>query len=387
MLRGYTLTDLSCDRCHTTPLMRESAGAAANAGRAPIQFCAQCDGPPNVEGVSQSSLLSSVPIQDEDEDEEESEDDKEEAQTAFPSRTDLYESQTRNTPAQSGQSDTDTGPAAPSASENAGNASDAAESISNLLLRGYSLLGTNCPQPSCRAIPLVGYPRKKDGSKDGRRMCVSCGGRWVDENDLGGMRVVPAPPPSSGSSSAAAFSASAAASASALASASTTAPGPEPESPRSKARRELYEQGERLAAQKAAQAEGQAQGNDKGKAREIPAVPSKNEAPNPPPKTTVTSILDGAKDITAAPIPPTKSAPNARAVASGADVQNEARTKTLQNTSQSLLNTLDRLATSLDSHSPTESADQARYFVDVKLHTEAIKDVLEVLSLVDRVRE
>jgi hypothetical protein len=71
-----------------------------------------------------------------------------------------------------------------------GAAKDPAESISELLLGGYALLADNCPNPSCRGMPLVGYPRKTDGSRDGRRMCVSCGSRWVDERDMGSMKVV-----------------------------------------------------------------------------------------------------------------------------------------------------------------------------------------------------
>ena len=69
---------------------------------------------------------------------------------------------------------------------------DAAEKISGLLLQGYSLLGTNCPNASCRGIPLVGYP-KRDGKKDGRRLCVGCGSRWVDEGDMKGLKLVAAP--------------------------------------------------------------------------------------------------------------------------------------------------------------------------------------------------
>lgn len=36
----------------------------------------------------------------------------------------------------------------------------------------------------------MGYPKKKDGSKDGRKMCVSCHAAWIDEGDLGSMKVV-----------------------------------------------------------------------------------------------------------------------------------------------------------------------------------------------------
>lgn len=57
----------------------------------------------------------------------------------------------------------------------------------------------------------------------------------------------------------------------------------------------------------------------------------------------------------------------------------------LTQTSKSLTKTLIRLSNSLDLHTERlkeDQAAQARYFVDVKLHTEAIKDVLEVLKLV-----
>jgi len=142
MLKGWTLTDLHCDTCHTTPLMREPAGSASAAGRDRIQFCASCDGSPAGRSTpaTQPSQIS-APVQ-----------------------------------AQIGES-----------SKPAAAVADPSQSISTLLLQGYCLLGDNCPNGSCRGIPLVGYPKKKDGSKDGRKMCVSCGGRWVDGNDLGGM--------------------------------------------------------------------------------------------------------------------------------------------------------------------------------------------------------
>ena len=165
MLKGWTLTDLHCEDCHTTPLMREPAASASAANRDRIQFCASCDGSP----AGRSNPAPAQP--------------QVQAQQASSSKVE-----------------------------------DPSQSISTLLLQGYSLLGDNCPNSSCRGIPLVGYPKKKDGSKDGRKMCVSCGGRWVDGNDLSGMTLVP--PSSTSGVSGGMFGGG--------------------ESPRSKARREMY---------------------------------------------------------------------------------------------------------------------------------------------------
>jgi hypothetical protein len=169
--------------------MREPAGSASAAGRDRIQFCASCDVSPagRRSGPGPSAATSSTPA----------------------SFTHLQSQQINP----SNQTKAQTDPS---------------ESISTLLLQGYSLLGDNCPNMSCRGIPLVGYPKKKDGSKDGRRMCVSCGGRWVDGNDLGGMTLM------SGTGKEAEKGG---AEAGGAASGSMLGGG---ESPRSKARREMY---------------------------------------------------------------------------------------------------------------------------------------------------
>lgn len=170
MLKGWTLTDLHCDQCNVTPLMREPAASASADNRARIQFCALCDGSPATRAPAPAPAPAPV--------------------------------------------------ASSSSSSVKAQQPDPSESISTLLLQGYSLLGENCINPSCRGIPLVGYPRKKDGTRDGRRMCVSCGGRWIDGNDLGGMTLLPG-----GSTSAR------------TGTGAVTAGG---ESPRSRARREMY---------------------------------------------------------------------------------------------------------------------------------------------------
>lgn len=144
MLKGWTLTDLHCDQCRSTPLMREPAGQAQAAGRAPIQFCAACDGRPD-----------EYPQQP--------------PQPERPSAVLTPESPST--------------PPAHNAAVARADPDAAADAISELMLKGYSLLGTNCPDPACAGIPLVGYPRR-NGEADGRRLCVSCGTRYVDEKDV-----------------------------------------------------------------------------------------------------------------------------------------------------------------------------------------------------------
>lgn len=226
MLKGWTLTDLHCDVCNTTPLMREPSALAANEGRVPIQFCALCDGGPTPSRGQSSRPISSAPT------------------------VEATSSSVRSTGERPGSGSRSTG---------GSSADEAASSISQLLLQGYSLLGSNCPLDSCRGIPLVGYPRKKDGSRDGRRMCVGCGGRWVDEGDLKGMTLVQEQsPPGPQSTSLEAQRGGAAKRQEEVA-----------ESPRSRKRRELYEEGERMVSLQQAKVESQVEagvrGLDKGK--------------------------------------------------------------------------------------------------------------------------
>jgi hypothetical protein len=168
--------------------MREPTASAEKEGRRErIQFCALCDGGPfpraeaqaqsQAAGLAVSSTAGQVGTSSASSNDTAPPSFASSAQDQVPSsssRQSQYDVAARTS---NDQKSTTTTTAAP----------DPAESISSLLLRGYSLLGSNCPNSICRGIPLVGYPRKKDGSKDTRRMCVSCGGRWVDQGDLGGM--------------------------------------------------------------------------------------------------------------------------------------------------------------------------------------------------------
>ena len=278
MLKGWTLTDLHCDICRVTPLMREPPVSAERLGRLRIQFCALCDGGP--------------------------------AGPAAP--TALAASSATPTP------NVDAGPG-PST-----NLDNTANTISTLLLKGYSLLATNCPNTSCRGIPLVGYPRKKDGSKDSRRMCVSCEGRWVQEDDLGGMKLMRREEVSAEKRQ-------------------VETEGRE--SPRTRRRREMYGIGE----------------EDLGGQVKLDMIVSNGNHEE------IEEEIEGMEVDAEKPS------------------QADALSTALQHTKSSLSLTLDRLAVSLERHTTgTSKADETRYFVDVKLHTEAMKDILEVLGMAER---
>lgn len=232
MLKGWTLTDLHCDNCNVTPLMREPPGAAAREGRPPVQFCALCDGRPEGRRQAAASTTGS-----------------EYATPRSASPADLPETEPEHASA-STTVDTPTQVSSDHIASIRGDPEAAADAIGGLLLKGYSLLQDTCPEPSCRGVPLVGYPRRRDGSRDTRRECVSCGQRWVNEKDLtnAGMRVQEqgkstqskgTPSPSTQSSVKSEKPVTAAPPAPTASSSSN-----EPVSPRTKARRAMYETGE-----------------------------------------------------------------------------------------------------------------------------------------------
>lgn len=266
MLKGWTLTDLHCDQCRATPLMREPAALARNEGRTPIQFCALCDGGP--EGRANSAASSSYTTAASTPSEEvEVVQDSSLASTPVRQAIGLEDGDIEMPP-------TPPSPLSPPGNHTAsarGDPDAAADAISQLLLKGYSLLQTVCPTPSCRGVPLVGMPRNRDGTRNPARECVSCGNRWVDERDLAqsGLRVQePAPVPQPSTSTSASVTPTAISMTSTImsppASWATAAPvqvaeSATPESPRSRARRELYAQGASVMAERQAAAEAQAE--------------------------------------------------------------------------------------------------------------------------------
>jgi len=178
---------------------------------------------------------------------------------------------------------------------------------------------------------------------------VSCGGRWVDGNDLSGMTLVP--PASTSGVSGGMFGGG--------------------ESPRSKARREMYGLGASVPVAKE---------SIKGKEPAVTQVEGEDYD--------LEDDEEYLKDL---------QANVCRLYCNIADMQQSAQPTSrtgqlepttdpslaaaLAKTSSSLAKTLDRIANSLDKHT-ADSREEGRYFVDVKLHTEAIKDVMNVLGMV-----
>ncbi|WVN90173.1 uncharacterized protein L203_105409 [Cryptococcus depauperatus CBS 7841] len=340
MLKGWTLTDLHCADCKTTPLMREPHAIAERENRERVQFCALCDGRPEARSIA--TVPPTVTATN---------------QTASVSMLGKIQPESIEKP------------------ENIG--TDPAGSISALLLKGYSLLADNCPNATCRGIPLVGYPKRPDGTKDGRWMCVSCGGRWVDEKNIPSNWKVPDIASTSTSTARLEFAAAG-------------------ESPRSKRRRELY--GLTVTgsdSQHGKKGKGEVDiGQFETKARESESeLVGKNvscddvieggEGQGGPEQ--ITNFASGRepaneKRATILPIPHPVSCPIPPSSTSRVYTS-------LDNSAFSLSKTLSSLSSSLEQlTSNTGKENEGKWFVDIKLHTEAMKDVLGVLSQVERAR-
>ncbi|KDR83828.1 hypothetical protein GALMADRAFT_236240 [Galerina marginata CBS 339.88] len=61
----------------------------------------------------------------------------------------------------------------------------ASSEIGRRLLKGWAMLGDECPNEMCYGVPLV-RPPKSGGEKDPRKECVICGNTYVSEVDWAG---------------------------------------------------------------------------------------------------------------------------------------------------------------------------------------------------------
>ncbi|WWC90872.1 uncharacterized protein L201_005809 [Kwoniella dendrophila CBS 6074] len=398
MLKGWTLTDLHCGKCKVTPLMREPNAIAERENRDRIQFCALCDGRPegrigsssrNIHNQTQPQLTTTTtqshdPIQDEDE---------------MKSITDDIEIPEKYL------NDDD--------NDIKNESDEITESISELLLKGYSLLNENCPNSLCKGIPLIGYPKLKNKQtglfeKSFKKLCVSCNSRFIDESQLqnqqSGMSIINNnnKPSSSTSTS--------------TSKKHDNEDVTEAESPRTKARNQLY----------GLDPSGNNKSKGKGKAKvTIDPKEFENKA-----KESMKSLqekqngkgnsgndIDNDMDVDVEDYEndPTKEAKLEKGNISKSSIfakplsfqpdnrpippsSESSLGKALTSTSESLSMTLQNLSSSLERYSsrgPTpksrlgsqqQEEDNGRWFVDLKLHTEAIKDVLSVIDQVERAK-
>ncbi|KAF5388299.1 hypothetical protein D9615_000340 [Tricholomella constricta] len=171
LLKGWVLTDRSCKtpRCGV-PLMRSPNG------RTPIVlFCVNCDDTPGVTrpnptintSDSASSVASEFHVS-------RSSTPPTEVSSALSSPVFAPPADTEETRRRREQSDT------------------ASAEIGKRLLKGWAMLGDECPNPRCYGVPLV-RPTKAGGGKNPRKECVVCGGVYVTEVDWAGReRLIPA---------------------------------------------------------------------------------------------------------------------------------------------------------------------------------------------------
>lgn len=61
----------------------------------------------------------------------------------------------------------------------------ASSEIGNRLLKGWAMLGEECPNSTCFGVPLV-RPPKAGGEKDPRKECVICGNVYITDVDYAG---------------------------------------------------------------------------------------------------------------------------------------------------------------------------------------------------------
>ncbi|KAF8076302.1 hypothetical protein FPV67DRAFT_409706 [Lyophyllum atratum] len=172
MLKGWVLTDQSCTSLGcSVPLMRSPSG------RTPVVlFCANCDDTPGA-----PRPMPTVNTSDS-------------AASSVTSESNVSRSSTPPTELSSAlSSPVFAPPAETEESRRRRQQSDIASAeIGKRLLKGWAMLGDECPNTRCYGVPLV-RPPMAGGEKSPRKDCVICGGAYVTEADWAGReRLVPA---------------------------------------------------------------------------------------------------------------------------------------------------------------------------------------------------
>lgn len=170
MIKGWVLTDTTCPSpaCRGVPLMR-----SPNNGSSITHFCANCND--HQQSTSMRSNSSSTDSSSTHEFHSRPSTPPTEISSALSSPTFAPPVDTEETIRRRQQSD------------------QASAEIGKRLLKGWAMLGEECPNIRCYGIPLV-RPPKVGEERDPRKECVICGTVYVTDVSEGWQRLVPAPP-------------------------------------------------------------------------------------------------------------------------------------------------------------------------------------------------
>ncbi|KAF8558891.1 hypothetical protein OG21DRAFT_1432652 [Imleria badia] len=169
MLKGWVLTDCPCPAppCRGVPLLKSPDGQ-----QPVVRYCANCDGPPKtqwndgMESQSSSTVSSTSP-------------------RSRPSTPPTDLSSTLSSPTFALPVETEDMIRRRQQSDHA------STEIGKRLLKGWAMLGEECPNARCYGVPLV-RPPKTGIDKDPRKECVICGTIYITEDSEGWQRLVSA---------------------------------------------------------------------------------------------------------------------------------------------------------------------------------------------------
>lgn len=158
MLQGWVLTDNPCPAsgCRGVPLLRSPKGQEPM-----VQHCVSCDRSPTDVSQTQSQASSIV---------------SSESYASRPSTPPTEIFSNLSSPTFAPPAETEETRRRRQQSDNA------STEIGKRLLKGWTMLGEECPNSRCYGIPLV-RPPTKNGVKDTRKECVACGIVYMNESD------------------------------------------------------------------------------------------------------------------------------------------------------------------------------------------------------------
>ncbi|KZT56313.1 hypothetical protein CALCODRAFT_497626 [Calocera cornea HHB12733] len=183
MLKGWTLTDQVCPtRGCVVPLLRSRDRS--------VTFCANCDGSPEAAVAKESgstalhteALLAPPPPPS-----------STGPQPLSPTSSPHTRLSPNSTPPTTPPSRSPSLPALPDPSpltlQRRAQSDLASQRIGDRLLKGWAMLGEECPNDSCWGVPLVRRPGRAKGGRGDGGECVICG--WGSESDASNASGVP----------------------------------------------------------------------------------------------------------------------------------------------------------------------------------------------------